>query len=122
MIRFIEKKDVEAVYNIYIYYILNTSITFEITVPTQAAFEERIQSISLTHPFIVYEEDNKVVGYAYASKYGEREAYDWTATSAIYVDQQYTNKRIGKKLYQCLNSKFCTHLCVSYYNGEKLFS
>ncbi|OOB80024.1 MAG: hypothetical protein BEN18_00220 [Epulopiscium sp. Nuni2H_MBin001] len=102
MIRFIEKKDVEAVYNIYKYYILNTSITFEIAVPTIEDFAIRIKNISKTHPYIVYELDNKVIGYAYATPYGDRQAYMWTLTSTIYVHHKYLNKGIGKILYKQL--------------------
>ncbi len=102
MIRFIEKKDIEAVYNIYKYYILNTSITFEITVPTLEDFVQRVNNIAKTHPYIVYEVNNNIVGYAYASRYGVREAFDWSVESTVYVDNNYKRNGMGSRLYTIL--------------------
>ncbi|OON99310.1 MAG: hypothetical protein ATN35_13220 [Epulopiscium sp. Nele67-Bin004] len=102
MIRFIEKKDIEAVYNIYKYYILNTSITFEITVPTLDDFIQRVNNIAKTHPYIVYEVDNNIVGYAYASRYGVREAFNWSVESTVYLDNNCKGNGIGSRLYTIL--------------------
>ncbi len=99
MIRFLELKDIKTVYKIYEYYIVSTSITFEITVPSLEEFTERVLNISKNYPYVVYEQDGKVVGYAYATRYGVREAFQWVVESTVYVDQNYKNKGIGKILY-----------------------
>ncbi|OOB76890.1 MAG: hypothetical protein BEN19_03565 [Epulopiscium sp. Nuni2H_MBin003] len=102
MIRFLEEYDVERIYEIYKYYIINTSITFEIEVPTLKEFRDRVNTISSIYPFIVYEVDNIVQGYAYATQYMERTACKWSVVSSIYLDELYQNKGVGKRLYKKL--------------------
>jgi len=43
-----------------------------------------------------------MIGYAYASVFRERAAYNWAVETTIYVKQDYRGKGIGKKLYLTL--------------------
>ena len=48
---------------------IETPITFEYKLPTEEEFRDRIKNITKEYPYIVCEEDNKIVGYAYANKF-----------------------------------------------------
>ncbi|MBK5200754.1 MAG: N-acetyltransferase [Spirochaetaceae bacterium] len=101
-IRLMKITDAPTILSIYKPYIEETSITFECTTPTLKDFTQRIKNISSFYPYLVYEFNNKVIGYAYAGKIREREAYQWDAELSIYLDNQYLHKGIGKILYMAL--------------------
>ena len=87
-VRFVVKEDAAAILRIYETYIKNTTVTFEVEVPTVSAFEERMERITAQFPWLVCEIDGKVAGYAYASKHGERAAYRWSADLSVYIDEK----------------------------------
>lgn len=74
-------------------------ITFECHAPDAAEFAGRIRSISAVYPFLVCEADGRVVGYSYAHRLREREAYDWDAELSIYIDASFTGRGVGPRLY-----------------------
>lgn len=45
------------------------------------------------------------VGYAYAGAYSSRKAYDWTATTSIYIDKECRRQGIGSLLYDELEKR-----------------
>ena len=69
MIRLANPSDAVAMLAIYSPYIRTTSLTFETWVPPVADFANRIRSYVEYYPWLVYEKDGLVIGYAYASKY-----------------------------------------------------
>ncbi|TKZ32515.1 GNAT family N-acetyltransferase [Brachyspira catarrhinii] len=96
-IRFATISDALSLLEIYSQYI-ETAITFEYILPTKSEFEKRIENIIETYPYLVLEEDGKIIGYAYAHKYMERAAYQWNAEISIYLDKAHVSKGLGKKL------------------------
>ena len=101
MIRKVQLSDAEDIVNIYNYYIENTIITFETLKIDVNEETQRIKKIlDNNYPFIVYEEQDMVLGYAYLSKWREREAYKNTLEASIYVHKDHHNKGIGKLLYK----------------------
>ena len=104
MIRIATKKDIPAILEIYAPYILNTTFTFEYTVPTLAEFTARFDAITAQFPWLVWEEDGIVLGYAYGSAPFSRAAYRWSGESSIYLSPQAQGKGIGKKLYTALEA------------------
>lgn len=100
-IRFATIDDAKALLEIYAEYI-NTKTTFESELPTISEFQDRISSVLEMFPYLVCEEDSRILGYAYAHKFRERAAYQWSCELSIYVEQQEQSKGIGKKLYQSL--------------------
>lgn len=94
--------DAQAILDVYKYYILNTAITFECSVPSIEDFRKRVEKTLEKYPYYVAICDNKIVGYAYASDFGTREAYRFCAELSIYLDKDYEHKGIGKHLYQKL--------------------
>lgn len=98
-IRLANEADSASILDIYTPFITNTVITFENEVPTVAEFDKRIVSIQKKYPWLVCEVNKKIIGYAYASQFNERAAYDWAVDSSIYISPQYHRKKIGKALY-----------------------
>lgn len=101
-IRTAKKADAQALLEIYAPYVKNTAITFEYDVPTLEEFEKRIETTLVRYPYLVAENDGKIVGYAYAGSFKEREAYDWAVETSIYVRSDAKDCGIGKKLYFAL--------------------
>ena len=66
-IRFANAEDAETLLKIYEQYI-DTPITFEYNLPSLEEFENRIIDISKIYPYLVYEADSRIVGYAYAHR------------------------------------------------------
>ena len=103
-------QDASQILQIYAPYVLNTCITYEYTVPSLGEFKNRILKISSKHAYFVAEVNGIIVGYAYATQFRERTAYDWTLESAIYVQETHHAKRedqasIASLLYEALFQK-----------------
>lgn len=91
--------DAQNILNIYNYYVLNTVVTFDLEALTLETFEEKMTTIMAQYPFLVYEENNEILGYAYASKFRPKAAYNHTVESTVYVKQGEHGKQIGTTLY-----------------------
>ncbi len=102
MIRIANINDAESICNIYNYYIQNTVITFEEESVSILEMEKRITAITSNLPWYVYEENEKIIGYAYAGKWKERSAYKHSVELSVYVHNEHQGKGIGKRLYEVL--------------------
>jgi L-amino acid N-acyltransferase YncA len=102
MVRAVKYADAARITEIYNHYILNTLITFEEQSLSPEEILARIKSITAEYPWLVYEDNGKVVGYAYAARWKERSAYRHTVEAAIYVDVQDTGKHLGSQLTAAL--------------------
>jgi len=102
-IRLAEKRDVLGILEIYTPFILETSVTFEETVPDEESFWKRIQGIMEELPFLVCEIDNRIAGYAYASGYRSRASYRWTKEVSVYIHPDFQRRRVAHALYTSLN-------------------
>ena len=99
MIRPVTVTDAQQLVAIYNYYVLNTVVTFDDVPFTVDAFVEKIETIYKVYPFFVFEEDNRILGYAYANKWREKPAYKHTVESTVYLHHEAQGKQIGTKLY-----------------------
>ena len=104
-IRDADINDAERLVEIYAPYITESAVSFEYDVPTVDEFRERIKNIKEKYPYLVCEKDGNIVGYVYASAYSEREAYDWTVGTSIYVDKNFRRMGIGSLLYSHLEEE-----------------
>ena len=123
-IRIATPLDAKEILDIYAPYILQTAITFEYEVPTLEAFARRIEQTLVKYPYLVAEQDGRIVGYAYAGQLHERAAYDWAVETSIYVKMDEKGHGIGKKLYAALEEALlkqhivCVNACIAYPNQE----
>ena len=104
-IRPVSTADSQALLDIYRPYVEYTAITFEYEVPSIQEFEKRISKTLEIYPYLVAEENGQVLGYAYASTYYARTAYDWTTELSIYVAKEARGQGIGSALYTALEEE-----------------
>jgi len=102
MIRPVKFTDAKQIADIYNYYVLNSVVTFDETLFTEADFKERIFSVSKQYPFLVYEEEGRILGYAYANMFRQKPAYKNTVETTIYMANDVQGKQMGTKLYTVL--------------------
>ena len=100
-IRFAAAADAAALLGIYGQYI-DTPITFECALPSEEAFRRRVAEYGAACPYLVWEEDGRILGYAYAHRLGERAAYQWGAELSIYLGRDSTGRGLGRRLYGAL--------------------
>ncbi len=105
-IRTARVKDAPAVLAIYAPYVEQTAVSFELEVPSQDDFADRVAA-TLDHgyPYLVMEDDGRIVGYAYASRYYGRAAYAHSAEVSIYLDRNARGRGYGRALYQALEDE-----------------
>lgn len=104
-IRNVAINDAERLLEIYAYYVTDTAISFEYTVPSLAEFQSRIKRITEKYPYLVVEKDGQIQGYAYAHPFVEREAYDWCCETTIYLDKNARKCGLGRMLYEALEAR-----------------
>lgn len=94
--------DAEKLLEVYAPYVENTNISFECEVPTVEEFKQRIEKISAKFPYIVALINDEIVGYAYASTFRMKAAYDRSLEVTIYIKKNFHRCGIGRKLYKIL--------------------
>lgn len=126
MIRKVQTEDAEAIAAIYNHYIAQTTITFETEPVSTEEMKRRILSISRNYPYWIYEEKGEIAGYCYAHQWKEKEAYQCTAETTIYIKPEYTGKGIGKKMMlhltnSCRERNLHTLIaCITYPNEASM--
>lgn len=103
-VRFAREEDLPAMLSIYAPYVRDTAVSFEYTVPTPEEFAARFQAITRQFPWLVWEENDTVLGYAYGSAPFERAAFGWCAEASVYLCPEAHRRGIGKKLYAALEA------------------
>lgn len=116
-IRPIHINDAAAVLSIYAPYVAETAISFESSVPTIPEIEERIETYTQKYPWLAAEEDGRIVGYAYASKHRDRDAYQWCVESSVYIERHYHGRGIAYALYTELFDRLTRMGFVNVYAG-----
>ena len=116
--------DAERLLNIYAYYVLNTAITFDYQVPDIEGFREKMRKTMLKYPYLVLEQEQTLLGYAYAGSFVGRAAYDWSAEVTVYLAPQERKKGYSKRLYDALERALKDmgvlnlYACIGYPNAE----
>lgn len=109
-------EDAPGILAIYRPFIENTAITFEYTVPSLDEFRARMASTIGTYPYLVAEQtqqpgeaeptaSERVVGYAYAHRMGERAAFQWNAELAVYLAPEARGQGLGERLVRQLEKE-----------------
>ncbi|MEL7609391.1 MAG: N-acetyltransferase family protein [Bacillota bacterium] len=94
--------DAKEIREIYAPYVTDTAVTFEYDIPSVAEFSRRIKDTLQMYPYIVALQEGRIVGYAYASAFRERAAYNWAVETTVYLKQDCRGKGLGTKLYLAL--------------------
>lgn len=102
MIRDAQLYDAAAIVAIYNPYVRDTTISFEEAPLTTEEMAERIERVTEKYPWLVYEEDGEILGYAYATSWRARKAYQYTVEVTAYVAPSTHKRGIGTQLYTAL--------------------
>jgi len=105
VIRSAHPSDAEAIVDIYNHYVTNTTITFEEQPVSAEEMQRRIDVIQAAGlPWLVLEESEQLLGYAYASKWKERSAYRYSVEISVYLKHGVQARGLGSRLYEALFS------------------
>ena len=124
IIRDAKVTDAKAIQTIYTPFVETTAITFEYNVPSEEEFCRRIETVQQKYPWIVAMVNGKVVGYAYASAFKPRDAYQWAIETSIYVDNNNKRSGIGRQLHEALEQRLKMqgilnmNACISFIDPE----
>lgn len=119
--------DAGKLLEIYRPYVTDTAITFEYEVPTLEEFQNRIVNTLLRYPYLVIVKNEEIAGYAYASAFKERRAYDWAVETSIYIRMEERKKGYGKMLYDALEEELRKqhvlnlNACIAYTECEDTY-
>jgi phosphinothricin acetyltransferase len=92
--------DAAPICAIYNNYVETTTITIEEDAVTEQDMAQRIADVGAAKlPWLVLEVSDKVVGYAYATKWRARPAYRYSVESTIYLDREFAGRGLGRMLY-----------------------
>lgn len=96
-------EDIPQVQEIYAHHVRSSTATFEETPPTIEEMMQRLQKVREQGlPWLVAEQGDQIIGYAYATLYRPRPAYRYTIEDSIYVAEGESGKGIGHQLLASL--------------------
>jgi L-amino acid N-acyltransferase YncA len=91
--------DLPAITRIYADAVRHGTASFELEPPDEAEMRRRMAALlDGGFPYLVYEADGIVRGYAYAGAYRPRRAYRFSVEDSIYVDAAAQRRGIGRAL------------------------
>lgn len=102
MIRLATPADGVRLAEIYAPAVVGSGISFELEPPDGAEMTRRVGYVAARTPWLVCERRGAVAGYAYAGRFRERAAYDWSVEVSAYVDAQYHRAGVARALYTSL--------------------
>ena len=101
-IRAATAEDADACATLYAPYVTDTAITFECEPPSAAEMAGRIAAARRTHAWLVLEDGDRVVGFAYGGPYKARAAYRWSCEVSVYLERARRRTGGGSALYEAL--------------------
>ena len=101
-IRTAQAEDAADIQAIYAPFVQETSVSFETVPPSVETMAARISSSLARHGYFVAQSEAGILGFAYASPYRPRPAYDRTAEVSVYLAPQAQGRGIAQALYRAL--------------------
>ncbi|MEO7997308.1 MAG: N-acetyltransferase family protein [Gemmatimonadaceae bacterium] len=101
-IRLATVADGDAIARIYRPAVIDSATSFEIVAPQGKEMGVRVERTLQRTPWLVCENGNDVVGYAYANTHHERPAYQWSVDTTVYVREDQHRTGVGRALYMSL--------------------
>lgn len=103
VIRSSNDSDISAIRDIYADHVLHGAGSFEIDPPdVDEMMRRHLDIVNRGLPYLVAQELDRVVGYAYAGLYRPRIAYRFTLEDSVYVHRDFIGRGIGRTLLQRL--------------------
>jgi len=89
--------DAQAIAAVYGHHVIHGTGTFEETPPSPSEIAARMKAVlDKGFPWVVVEDEGRIVAYAYAGPYRERAAYRFTAEDSVYVAADAQRRGYGK--------------------------
>ena len=101
-IRTARSDDAADIQAIYAPFVQETSVSFETVPPSVETMAARISSNLARHGYFVAQSEAGILGFAYASPYRPRPAYDRTAEVSVYLAPQAQGRGLAQALYRAL--------------------
>ena len=101
-IRLATKEDAAAFAEIYRPAVTESAISFEVVPPDAEEMSRRIEKRLKLAPWLAYDIEGEVAGYAYASAFRDRAAYRWSVEVSAYVAAGARGRGVGRSLYDAL--------------------
>ena len=88
--------DVKTIHRIYSHHVMHGLASFEERAPSLAEMRRRFGAIQRGgFPYLVAAQGARVGGYAYASPYRTRSAYQYSVENSVYIDEELRAQGIG---------------------------
>ncbi len=98
-----EPGDLPAITAIYAHHVLHGTGTFEEAPPDEAEMARRIAAVQdKGWPWLVAEEDGRILGFAYLAQFRPRSAYRFAGEDSVYVRDDIRGQGVGKALVAAL--------------------
>lgn len=101
-LRLAEPADAAGILAIYAPIVRETAISFELEPPSEEEMRRRIEATLEKRPWLVCAAGGSIAGYAYASAWRERAAYQWTVETTVYVHPDHQRRGVARGLYTAL--------------------
>lgn len=95
-------RDAEACAAIYAPFVHDSFVSFEDQPPCAEEMSGRIARLSASHAWLVAEDHDAVIGFAYGCPHRLRAGYRWTAEVSVYIDSAHHGRGAGRALYDAL--------------------
>ena len=104
IVRHVEQSDLPALLAIYNHYVLNTPITFDVeprTIAQRQGWLDTFAPAGRYQCFVVVK-DGAAIGWACSGKFKEKQAYETSIETSVYVAPGEQRKGLGRRLYATL--------------------
>ena len=116
IIRTADADDASAIAEIYAYYTRYTAVSFEVDPPSADEMADRIRRYAQKYPYLVIEdEDEEILGFAFAHAFRERPAYDYAVETTIYLRPGERHRGLGRAIYTVLEDELRRMGVISLY-------
>ena len=123
-IRLARPQDATELLEIFRPYVLETAVAFNYEPPALEEFRNTMENRLRRYPYLVAETEDGLMGYAYASPFKARAAYDWAVETSIYVKQGHAGQGYGRLLHDRLETLLkaqnilSMYACIAYTDHE----
>lgn len=107
-IRPVQSEDFDAIAALTNTYITGTAVHFAYSPVTADELRQQWETTKDRYPFLVAEINGAFAGYAKASQWRTREAYNWTPEVGLYIEPAHQGKGVGRELYALLLKRLRT--------------
>ncbi len=102
-VRAIKAEDMPTITAIYDEAVRTGTASFETEPPGLEEMVRRQQALETAgYPFLIAEENGRILGYAYAGSFRTRAAFQYTVENSIYLDTDARGRGIGRTLLKAL--------------------